>query len=159
MTSANVIEISKNMFIFFDMFDILLIITLFLQASLVCLLILRLNINITHLPLFPFITDINGFFGIPPPLPNPFITHLRVLAINHVFWRLLFSVCFCFKVYFFGDRSHITSLQRCEGEGGLVNAYTWLWGRRGREVIGWHKQIKSQEKFYCLFYFVNCAVQ
>ena len=48
------------------MFDILLIITLFLQASLVCLLILRLNINITHLPLFPFITDINGFFGIPP---------------------------------------------------------------------------------------------
>ena len=50
------------------MFDTLLIVTLFLLASLlVCLLTLRLSINIKHLSLFSFITDINGFFEIPSP--------------------------------------------------------------------------------------------
>ena len=43
------------------MFDTLLLITLFLLASLhVCLLTLFMS-------LFPFITDINGFFEIPTP--------------------------------------------------------------------------------------------
>ena len=85
------------------MFDTLLIITLFLLASLpVCLLTLRLSINIKHfVSLFSFITDINGLFEIPtlpfilgppfiefnknlptpPPVffdPPPFIRHLRV---------------------------------------------------------------------------------
>ena len=48
------------------------IITLFLLALLlVCLLTLRLSVNIKHLSLFSFITDINGFFEIPnPPLPK-----------------------------------------------------------------------------------------
>ena len=60
------------------MFDTLLIITLFLLASLlVCLLTLRLSINVKHLCLFfSFITDINGFCEIsttpvyfdPPPV-------------------------------------------------------------------------------------------
>ena len=46
------------------------IITLFLQALLlVCLPTLRLSINIKHLSLFSFITDINGFFEIPNPPP------------------------------------------------------------------------------------------
>ena len=50
------------------MFDTLLIITLFLIASLlVGLLTLRLSINIKHLSVFPFVTNINGFFEIPPP--------------------------------------------------------------------------------------------
>ena len=88
------------------MFDALLIITLFLQASfLVCLLTLISSINIKHLCfLFSFITDINGFLEFPtppfiltpvppfikfnkdlrlrPPVyfdpPPPFIRHLRV---------------------------------------------------------------------------------
>ena len=52
------------------MFDTLLIITLFLLASiLVCLLTLRLSINIKHMSLFSFINDIKGFFEIPPPPP------------------------------------------------------------------------------------------
>ena len=52
------------------MFDTLLIITLFLLASLlVCLLTLRLSISIKHLSLFWFITDINGYFEIPTPPP------------------------------------------------------------------------------------------
>ena len=47
------------------MFDTLLLITLFLLASLhVCLLTLFMS-------LFPFITDINGFFEIPPPTHPP----------------------------------------------------------------------------------------
>ena len=53
------------------MFDTLLNIALFLLASLrVCLLSLRLSINIKHLCLYSsisFITDINGFFEIPNP--------------------------------------------------------------------------------------------
>ena len=52
------------------MFDTLLIITLFLLALLlVCLVTLRLSINIKHFPLFSFIADINGFkiFEIPIP--------------------------------------------------------------------------------------------
>ena len=62
------------------MFHTLLIITLFLLASfLVCLITLRLSINIKHLSFFSFITNINGFFEIPtrpvyfdpPPLPPP----------------------------------------------------------------------------------------
>ena len=53
------------------MFDTLLIITLFLLASLlVCLLTLRLSINIKHLCLFfyslPILTD---FLKFQPPLP------------------------------------------------------------------------------------------
>ena len=46
------------------MFDTLLIITSFLLASLlVCLLTLRLNINIKHfMSLFSFTTDIIGYF-------------------------------------------------------------------------------------------------
>ena len=56
------------------MFDTLLIITLFLLASLrVCLLSLRLSINIKHLNLFlhslPILTDFLKFR--PPPLPPP----------------------------------------------------------------------------------------
>ena len=48
------------------MFGTLLIITLFLEPSLfVCLLTLRLSINIKHLSLFSFISDINRFFEIP----------------------------------------------------------------------------------------------
>ena len=48
------------------MFDTLLIITLFLLGSLlVCLVTLRLSINIKHLSLFSFITDINRYFEIP----------------------------------------------------------------------------------------------
>ena len=129
------------------MFDILLIITLFLQASLVCLLILRLNINITHLSLFPFITDINGFFGIPPSC-QPVYYAPKSTCHQSCLLETVIQCLLLFQSLLFGDRSHITSLQRCEGEGGLVNAYTWLWGRRGREVIGRHKQIKSQEKFY-----------
>ena len=50
------------------MFDTILIMTLFLLASLlVCLLTLRLSNNIKHLSVFSFITDINGFFEIPTP--------------------------------------------------------------------------------------------
>ena len=50
------------------MFDSLLIITLFLIGSLlVGLLTSRLNINIKHLSVFSFVTNINGFFEIPPP--------------------------------------------------------------------------------------------
>ena len=53
------------------MFDTLLIITLFLLALLlVCLLDLRLSIDIKHLCLFFLITNINGYFEIPTP---PFI--------------------------------------------------------------------------------------
>ena len=54
------------------MFDTLLIITLFLLASLlVCLLTLRLSINIKHLCLFfSFIADIKGYFAIPTPPPR-----------------------------------------------------------------------------------------
>ena len=50
------------------MVDTLLIIILFLLASLLtyllCLLTLRLSISIKHLCLFSFITDINGYFDI-----------------------------------------------------------------------------------------------
>ena len=51
------------------MFDTLLIITLFVLALLlVCLLTLRLSINVKHLCLFfSLISDINGFFEIPIP--------------------------------------------------------------------------------------------
>ena len=81
------------------MFDTLLIITLFLLASLlVCLLTLRLSISVKHLCLFfhslPLLTDFLKFR--PPPLPHgflnvtkiselpvfltpPFIKHLRVI--------------------------------------------------------------------------------
>ena len=56
------------------MFDTLLIINLFLLAlTLVCLLTLRLKINIKHVCLFfhsPFTTDIKVFFEIPTP-PRP----------------------------------------------------------------------------------------
>ena len=54
------------------MFDTLLIITLFLLASLlVCLLTLRLSINIKHFPRFSFIADINGFKIFEIPIPPP----------------------------------------------------------------------------------------
>ena len=57
---------------FIDMFDTLLIITLFLLASLLaCLLTLRLSINIKHLSLFSFVTDINGYLEIPTPSSTP----------------------------------------------------------------------------------------
>ena len=56
------------------MFDTLLITTLFLIASLlVCLLTLRLSINIKYLFLLSFITDINEFFT--TPLPTYFHPH------------------------------------------------------------------------------------
>ena len=66
------------------MFDTLLIITLFLLASLlVCLLTLRLSINVKHLCLFSLNTDINGFFEIPTPSPfiltPPFIKYNKNL--------------------------------------------------------------------------------
>ena len=66
------------------MFDTLLIITLFLLASLpVCLLTLRLSINIKHfVSLFSFITDINGLFEIPPPTPLPFILDPPFIKFN-----------------------------------------------------------------------------
>ena len=59
---------------FSAVFDTLLIITLFLLASLlVCLLSLKLSISIKHLCLFfPFITHINEYIKISNPLP-PFI--------------------------------------------------------------------------------------
>ena len=76
------------------MFDTLLIITLFLLASLlVCLLTLRLSINIKHLCLFfhslPILTDILKFrplrllnltkvSDLPVYFDPPFIRHLRV---------------------------------------------------------------------------------
>ena len=74
------------------MFDTLLIVTLFLLASLlVCLLTLRLSINIKHLchlyHSLPMLTDFLKFRPpTPPPLfiltptPTPFMGHLRVLV-------------------------------------------------------------------------------
>ena len=64
------------------MFDTLLIITLFLLASLpVCLLTLRLSISIKHLCLFfSFISGINGFFEIPPPPPRPRLFNLTKIS-------------------------------------------------------------------------------
>ena len=60
------------------MFDAILINTLFLLASLlVCLLTLRLSINIKNfMSLFSFSTDINGYFEIAilptlPPISDP----------------------------------------------------------------------------------------
>ena len=101
---------------FIDMFDILLIITFVLLAShLVCLLILKLSINIKHLYIFfhswPILKDFLKFHPPPhvyfdpwftkfkknvwPPSPAPFIRHLRVhvLHINnfknfHYSWRI-----------------------------------------------------------------------
>ena len=66
------------------MFDTLLIITLFLPASLlVCLLTLRLSINIKHLCLFfhPTLPPFN--LTSPPPLPPliAFIRHIRVALV------------------------------------------------------------------------------
>ena len=50
------------------MFDTLLIIISFLLASLVCLLTLRLSMNVKHLCLFfSLITDVNEYFDIPIP--------------------------------------------------------------------------------------------
>ena len=50
------------------MSDTLLIINVsLLDSLLVSLFTLRLSINIKHLSLFSFITDINGFFEIPTP--------------------------------------------------------------------------------------------
>ena len=70
------------------MFDTLLIITLFLQVSLlVCLLTLRSSINIKHLCLFfhslPILTD---FFKIPtpPPPPDPFILTPTFIKFNNL---------------------------------------------------------------------------
>ena len=97
------------------MFDTLLIITLFLQASLLaCLLTLRSSINIKHLCLFfhslPILTDFLKFqpppspfiyFDPPPPPPPPrllnltkisdppFIRHLRVLSLAFIYFHLL----------------------------------------------------------------------
>ena len=77
------------------MFDTLLIITLFLLASLlVCLLTLRLNINIKHLCLFfhslLILTDFLKFRH-PPPLFIKFnknlrhpISNLRMAASDHL---------------------------------------------------------------------------
>ena len=60
------------------MFDTLLIMTLFLLASiLVCLLTLRLSINIKHMSLFSFINDIKGFFEI-PPAPPPLLNLTKI---------------------------------------------------------------------------------
>ena len=73
------------------MFDILLIINLFLLASfLLCLLTLRLSISIKHLSLFSFITGINGFSEIPTPSPPPCIRHLRVVKLYEK-WMKSFS--------------------------------------------------------------------
>ena len=94
------------------MFDTLLIITLFLQASLLaCLLTLRSSINIKHLCLFfhslPILTDFLKFqpppspfiYFDPPPPPRllnltkisdpPFIRHLRVLSLAFIYFHLL----------------------------------------------------------------------
>ena len=72
---------------FVDTFDTLLIITLFLLALLlVCLLTLRLNINIKHSGLFfSFITDINEYFEISNPLP-PLIKINKDLQPLRLFW-------------------------------------------------------------------------
>ena len=65
------------------MFDNLLIITLFLLASvLACLLTLGLSINIKHLSFFSLITDINGFFEIPPPLPPVYFDTTSFIKFN-----------------------------------------------------------------------------
>ena len=66
------------------MFDTLLIIILFLLASLlVCLLTLRLSINITHLCLsfysLPILTDIL-IFRAPLPLPPPPLLNLTKIS-------------------------------------------------------------------------------
>ena len=80
-----------------DMFDTLLNITLFL---LVCLLALRLSINIKHSCLFfhwlPILTDFLKFQPAPRlfwPTPSPFIRHQRVLMKKEqvksaVVWRI-----------------------------------------------------------------------
>ena len=78
---------------FIDMFDTLLIITLFLLASLlVCLLTLRLSINIKHACLFfhslPILTDILNFR--PPhvdfdPSPLQFIEFNKDRSPTHLF--------------------------------------------------------------------------
>ena len=65
------------------MFDTLLIITLLLLAPiLVCLLTLRLSINIKHMSLFSFITDTKRCFEI-PTLP-PFILTSRLLNLTKI---------------------------------------------------------------------------
>ena len=77
------------------MFDTILIITLFLLASfLVCLLTLRLSINVKHLCLFfSFITDINVFFKIPT---TPFIKNNKKSGLIWVRFLELQVVCLFF---------------------------------------------------------------
>ena len=69
------------------MSDTLLSINLSLLPSLlVCLFTLRLIINIKHLSLFSFITDINGFFEIPTPpvyFDPPFLRLLNLTKISN----------------------------------------------------------------------------
>ena len=64
------------------MFDTRLIITLFLLASLLaCLLILRLSINIKHVCLFSFITDINELFEVSTPSASHFVEMESVICL------------------------------------------------------------------------------
>ena len=76
------------------MFDTLLITTLFLLTSLlVCLLSLRLSINVKHLSLFWFITDINEFFPTSPRLfwPPTFIkVNKNLRPPTRLFWSLVY---------------------------------------------------------------------
>ena len=97
-----------------DMFYTLLINTLFLLASLlVCLLSLRLSINVKYLCLFChsllILTDILKFWPPPPPLPDlfwlpPFMSHLRVLLIcdSYTSWStriVSLKLCVGFSIF------------------------------------------------------------
>ena len=79
------------------MFDTLLIITLFLLASLlVRLLTLRLSINIKHLSLFSFITNVNGLLKIPT---TPRLLEKSSTPFPRLFWaHVIFSCNLLFTV-------------------------------------------------------------